>query len=108
MIKRIYFSIFSILSIISAQELSGYGSFLLIGPTARSAALGNTMHSTIGNPSALFSNPANLGFTNKPSFYLNSSINEKYFGNQLSIYYLFSLWMYYECCQIRSPRQYTK
>ena len=81
MIKRIYFSILSIFSIITAQELSGYGSFLLIGPTARSAALGNTMHSTIGNPAALFSNPANLGFTNRPSFYLNSSINEKYFGN---------------------------
>ena len=84
MIKRIYFSILSIFSIITAQELSGYGSFLLIGPTARSAALGNTMHSTIGNPAALFSNPANLGFTNKPSFYLNSSINEKYFGNHFS------------------------
>ena len=81
MIKRSYFSILSIFSIITAQELSGYGSFLLIGPTARSAALGNTMHSTIGNPAALFSNPANLGFTNRPSFYLNSSINEKYFGN---------------------------
>ena len=85
MIKRIYFSILSIFSIITAQELSGYGSFLLIGPTARSAALGNTMHSTIGNPSALFSNPANLGFTNNPSFYLNSSINEKYFGNHGSV-----------------------
>ena len=85
MIKRIYFYIFSIFSIITAQELSGYGSFLLIGPTARSAALGNTMHSTIGNPSALFSNPANLGFTNNSSFYLNSSINEKYFGNHGSV-----------------------
>ena len=84
MIKRIYFYIFSIISIITAQELSGYGSFLLIGPTARSAALGNTMHSTIENPAALFSNPANLGFTNNRSFYINTSTNEKYFGKHNS------------------------
>ena len=82
--KRIYLIFFFVISITHAQDLSGYGSFLLISPSAKSAALGNTMHSVIGNPAALFSNPANLGLTDAGSAYVNGSVKNHYFGQYIS------------------------
>ena len=84
MFKQLYILFIPFLSFINAQELSGYGSFLLISPSAKATALGNTMHSVIENPAALFFNPANLGFTNSMSFYASTNTNEKYFGNYQS------------------------
>ena len=84
MFKRLYILFIYCLSFVNAQDLSGYGSFLLIGPSARATSLGNTMHSVIESPAALFFNPANLGFTNSLNFYTNRSTNEQYFGNYQS------------------------
>lgn len=72
------------MSFICAQNLSGYGSFLLISPSAKATSLGNTMHSVIESPAALFFNPANLGFSNNISFYANTNTNDNYYGNYQS------------------------
>ena len=84
MIKKLYIFIISTLSFIYTQDLSGYGSFLLISPSAKATSLGNTMHSVIESPAALFFNPANLGFSNNTSFYANTNTNDDYYGSYKS------------------------
>ena len=88
MLKKLYTFIISILSFIYSQDLSGFGSLLLISPSAKATSLGNTMHSVIESPAALFFNPANLGFTNNKSFYANANTNDNYYGNYNSFGFL--------------------
>ena len=90
MSKHFFLIILFLVSIAGADEISGSGAFLGIGPSAQSAALGNTMHSVIGSPAALFFNPANLGFTDVGNAYFNAS-TDQFLGSYNSFGILFPL-----------------
>ena len=89
MSKHFFLIILFLVSMAGADEISGSGSFLSIGSSAQSVALGNTMHSVIGSPAALFINPANLGFTDDWNAYFNVS-TDQFLGNYSSAGFLFA------------------